>query len=155
MIYADTNALARFYIDLPGSSAARTLLKSHADGGGEPLPVTWLLELELINALEQAVHTSRTSGQMRVTSEHAAAAHAFFREDVESAAWLRHAELPMRPFQDRFVDLALRHTAKLGCRAYDLLHVASALVLGCTDFWTFDLKARRLAETVGLRLNSL
>ena len=62
MIYADTNALVRFYIDLPGSSDARELLAGHVAAGVEPLPVTWLLELELVNALEQAVHVSRMSG---------------------------------------------------------------------------------------------
>ena len=45
----------------------------------------------------------------------------------------------------QFEELSFRHTARHGFRTYDLIHVASALLLGCDTFWTFDMKAARLA----------
>ncbi|MBE7501425.1 MAG: hypothetical protein HS113_14195 [Verrucomicrobiales bacterium] len=52
-----------------------------------------------------------------------------------------------------FETLARRHTAKHGFRAYDLLHVSSALVLRCDAFWSFDAKTRKLARLEGLLTN--
>jgi predicted nucleic acid-binding protein len=41
----------------------------------------------------------------------------------------------MRPYADR------------------VIHVASALVLGCDIFWSFDAKAKKLAKLEGLKVN--
>jgi hypothetical protein len=49
-------------------------------------------------------------------------------------------------------ELSLRHTAKHGFRAYDVLHVSSALLLRCDTFWSFDPKASRLAVLEGLKV---
>jgi hypothetical protein len=38
-----------------------------------------------------------------------------------------------------------------GYRAFDILHVAAALLLEASDFLTFDAKQSRLALAVGLR----
>ncbi|MBN9689084.1 MAG: hypothetical protein J0M24_02505 [Verrucomicrobia bacterium] len=40
----------------------------------------------------------------------------------------------------------------LGTRSLDILHVASALVLGAEQFITFDLRQSSLASAAGLRL---
>ena len=47
-------------------------------------------------------------------------------------------------------DLSARYTASLGHRLADILHVATALHLGKTEFLTFDANQQRLAEAVGL-----
>jgi predicted nucleic acid-binding protein len=57
----------------------------------------------------------------------------------------------MPDVEAQFEELALRHTAKHGFRTYDLLHVASALLLRCDTFWSFDPKASKLAALEGLR----
>ncbi len=49
--------------------------------------------------------------------------------------------------------LALDHTPRDGARAMDILHVATALHIGATEFLTFDTNQRRLAEAVGLTVN--
>jgi predicted nucleic acid-binding protein len=54
---------------------------------------------------------------------------------------------------DLYYDLVHRHTAKHSFRTNDVLHVASALILGCDTFWSFDSKARKLAELEGLMVN--
>jgi predicted nucleic acid-binding protein len=53
-----------------------------------------------------------------------------------------------------FDSLVYRHTATLGFRTADIMHVASAMVLGCDTFWSFDARAKRLAGLVGLRTNA-
>lgn len=46
--------------------------------------------------------------------------------------------------------LSAQHTWSEGCRAFDILHVATALHLGAAEFLTFDAKQRKLAEREGL-----
>jgi len=42
------------------------------------------------------------------------------------------------------------HTFQTGARSLDILHVASAVLLGATDFITFDRRQAVLAGRVGL-----
>ncbi len=49
--------------------------------------------------------------------------------------------------------LSKLHTAKEGHRAFDILHVAAAVVAGADEFYSFDLNQRKLAKAEGLRLN--
>ena len=44
------------------------------------------------------------------------------------------------------------HSEKLGTRSLDILHVASALVLGSTSFVTFDRRQAALARASGLKV---
>lgn len=48
--------------------------------------------------------------------------------------------------------LSEAHTIREGTRAFDLLHVASALVSGAREFLSFDAVQRTLAEAEGLIL---
>jgi predicted nucleic acid-binding protein len=149
--YTDTNFLTAVYLPVGESLNALALLDQAGATGELPLPVTWLLRVELINAFEQSVFTARTSGQGRVTPEMAAVAHASFRDDLLAKVVLQSVEIDMKQLVAKFEALALRHTARHGFRSYDLLHVASALVLGCTTFWSFDERAKRLARLEGLQ----
>jgi predicted nucleic acid-binding protein len=60
--------------------------------------------------------------------------------------------MSLAELEQQFEELALRHTAKHGFRTYDLLHVASALVLKRDTFWSFDPKASKLAALEGLKV---
>ncbi len=46
--------------------------------------------------------------------------------------------------------LSAQHTWTGGFQAFDILHVATALHLGATEFLTFDTNQRKLAELEGL-----
>jgi predicted nucleic acid-binding protein len=48
--------------------------------------------------------------------------------------------------------LSKRHTASSGHRAFDVLHVATALHLGAREFLTFDTNQRKLALAEKLRV---
>jgi len=153
--YADTNLFVRFHLPLPLRTDALSLTNDAGKNDVGRPPVTWLLEIELTNAIEHNVFMSRTSGQFRVTPEAAGAAHALFAEDLGQGDFLTAAALDADALKHAAKELALRHTARRGFRTYDLLHVSSALLLGCDTFWSFDLKARALAEAEGLTLNPL
>ena len=150
--YADTNFLTRLYLALPGAPDAAAQMRRLQDGGRRPLPVTWLHRVETVNAFQLLVFASAQSPhQPRVTREQAAAALATFHGDIASGDFLQLAAPDAEDLESRFVDLSLRHTARHGFRAYDLLHVASALVLDCDAFWSFDPKAAALAALEGLK----
>ena len=65
---------------------------------------------------------------------------------------LQTAILPEIGLAMEAVRIARRHTARHGFRTYDLMHVASALLLGCRNFWSFDEKVRKLAALEGLQI---
>lgn len=46
--------------------------------------------------------------------------------------------------------LSAQYTWTDGCRGFDVLHLATALHLGCTEFLTFDARQKQLAEAEGL-----
>jgi predicted nucleic acid-binding protein len=50
--------------------------------------------------------------------------------------------------------LSAAHSEKLGTRSLDILHVASALVLGSVSFLTFDRRQAALARVAGLKVPS-
>ncbi len=48
--------------------------------------------------------------------------------------------------------LSAAHTEKIGTRAFDVLHVAAAAVLGAKDFYTFDARQKALAVKAGMKV---
>lgn len=150
--YADTNFFTRAYLKLPDSEEADRLLATAAEGKANPLPVTWLHRIETLNAFQLHVFFARSPGQPYVTPEQAALALANYRDDLQRATFLNPVAIATMELERQFEELALRHTAKHGFRAYDLLHVAAALLLKCDTFWSFDPRASKLAALEGLKV---
>ena len=154
IVYADTNFFTNSLLDLARGPEADALLESLCQDHAAPLPVTWLLRMEFTNALQRLVFETRQgTQQLRVTPESAMLAEAEFLRDWEAGTWMRERPLALDDLEAVFDTLARRHTAKHGFRTYDLLHVASALLLGCARFWSFDAKAKKLAKLEGLKTN--
>ena len=152
--YADTNFLtALFCGGAHGEQAAATHKAAEARRIG-PLPVTPMLSLEFINALQQLVFLSRHGVQnLRFTPEIAMfKEELFIREMADGIVW-NIIKPDVADFEKMYTALVHRHTATHGFRTYDIIHVASAIVLGCDTFWSFDEKARKLAKLEGLKLN--
>ena len=142
--YADTSYLFSYYGSDVNSPRADAWRQSHP----VPLPLTSLHRLELRNALELAVFqkrlTAREAGEIRQTVE----------SDVR-AGLLTERELgPDRLFGDAET-LAANHTAQIGTRSLDIVHVAAALLLEVEEFATFDQRQRALATRAGLRVVAL
>ena len=55
---------------------------------------------------------------------------------------------------DAAAELSAAHTAELGTRTLDVLHVATAVVLGLIHFVSYDKRQLALAKRVGLKIVS-
>lgn len=150
--YADTNVLTRLYLNLPETLAAGALFRAASGMAAERIPITWLHRAEFANAVEIHVFLGQQGGHTRVTPEQAALAHALFADDLRAAQVCAVADISPDDLIPQVETLAARHTARHGFRTYDLMHVASAILLGCDTFWSFDAKAAHLAELEGLTL---
>jgi predicted nucleic acid-binding protein len=51
-------------------------------------------------------------------------------------------------------ELSESHSASLGCRTLDILHVAAAVVIGAKIFVTFDARQAALATKAGLKVKA-
>ena len=141
-------------MELAHSPAADALLLTHRRKRCPPLPATWLIQLELTNALQRLVFEARQgTQQLRATPEAVMIAEAEFLKEIEAGDFAAERPLDLAELEPVFDLLAHRHTAKHGFRTYDILHVASAILLGCDTFWSFDTKALKLAKLEGLQTN--
>jgi predicted nucleic acid-binding protein len=154
-VYADTNFLVQLYVPAPESDKVQSVLAGARIEGLAQLLMTWLLYVETINAFEQYVFISRTLGTLRITSEQASIAQHAFKQHVQAAEFLISSDVPIRDIAQHCEELSRRHTARYGTRIYDLVHVASALLLNCEYFWSFDQRVRKLARLEGLKLNAI
>ncbi len=151
--YADTNFFSRIYLALPESDAADRLLESARKGDCPQLPITWLHQMELANAFELSVWPGKQGGQPRVTPENAAVALHTFHSDLREEMFIRRTAVELSDLQAEFEKTVNRHTARHGFRTYDILHVAFARLLGCDHFFSFDQRAKKLADLEGFKVS--
>jgi len=141
-IYVDPSALRRLYVH---DSRSRAFCAWRARSGA--LPLTLFGRAEIVNSVALAV--------FRRDIDRVAGEAAIIDLDADIAAGrLYIADLLWRRGLDRAVDLSRKHTPELGTRTLDVLHVASAMTLGCHRFVTHDERQARLAKAVGLRVSS-
>jgi len=139
-IYADTSFLVSLYT--PDTNSARAAGQMRVIKG--PIWLTAFGELELTNAFELRLF------RRALTAPEIAAARSALREDLEGGVfWLK--PLPVVVFE-KARQIARKRTASLGTMTLDVLHVASAVALGATAFYTFDRNQSRLAAIEGLRV---
>lgn len=146
--YADTSFLVKLLTQEPGTAAAVDLYRKL---GRPPLFFLPLHGLEVANAIRQrAFHQRHATASMRT---------AIKRERDSSLALLkkfivRRAFIEVIADMDAALvaarDLSEKHTERLGCRGFDLLHVALALELECEAFLTSDRIQGALARAEGL-----
>jgi predicted nucleic acid-binding protein len=142
MLYVDTGVLTKWYLPEADSVEALAL----RDRFSPPAFLTSLHRLELANAWQLKIFRD----------ESAADAVALAREDLATdiRAGLWHAPVePLAAVYSRAESLAQRHSASLGTRSMDILHVAAAEHLDCSHFITGDRRQARLAEAIGLPLS--
>ncbi len=143
MIYFDASLVVSLYTPDANSAAAGTAMQL----AQETLLISSLVKLEVLNAIELRVfrrEISRLQAEISLND---------FAKDLRSGVYQLRA-LPEVAFE-RASQLSRKLTAKLGTRTADLLHVATALELGATSLFTFDLQQRKMAEAAGLKLNAL
>jgi predicted nucleic acid-binding protein len=140
-IYVDASFLVSLYSpDANSSAAARTMQASSGDRF-----ITHLGELEVINALGLRVFREE------VTQTQAQSSLSDFEKDLLTGIFqLRDLTEPMF---ERARQLSRQTTAKFGTRTVDLLHIAAAVELNVDHLYSFDQHQRKLAQTLGLKLN--
>jgi|ERR1041384_6545078 predicted nucleic acid-binding protein len=147
--YADTSFLVKLLTGEEGTAEAVDLYR----GLGRP-PVFYLSlhSLEVANAIRQrAFHQRQTAP---------ASERLDIKRRRDTALALLDKYIARRAFIDSSVDmdkaietarsLSAKHTERLGCRGFDLLHVALALELECDTFLTADHIQGTLARAEGL-----
>src|ERR1019366_10001634 len=105
----------------------------------EPLPVGSLLRFETCNAIRREAY------QKKITPGAAVAALAAFDADVEAG----RVVIPPVEWEQVHADaerLSNQHGLRHGYRAFDVLHVATALTLGAKMLLTFDGDQAALAK---------
>lgn len=138
-LYADTSLPVSYYVNDSNSAQAQGLI--HATPG--PLMFTGLHRLELRNALELGVF------RRLITLAQSAAAWRDIQSDVR-AGRLSLVGIKWGPLFRSAFQIAASYSSGIGCRSLDVLHVAIATKLKASEFLSFDLRQRALAQTVGL-----
>jgi len=139
-IYFDTSSLVSLYARDTNFSKA-----INAVPGKATKVITQFAELEFENALQLRVFRKdlrMSQGQLIRRNFQDDLRKQVYEYRLFDIGWLERAGL-----------LSRRHTALLGTRTLDLIHVASALELEADSLFTFDEHQRSLAKAVHLKLN--
>lgn len=141
MTYVDTSVLFSLYV--PDAHSARA--DAWRQVNPEPIDFTGFHRIELRNALSLAVF------QQRLTPAQAEAAWTQVQEDLKAGVLAAKPNLWAKLIPEAEL-LATHHTPTIGTRSLDILHVSAALVMGATEFCTFDARQGKLAQLAGMRL---
>jgi predicted nucleic acid-binding protein len=140
-VYADTSLLASLYLADANTARAIELVTKIA----RPLILTSWQEFELENAFQlRRFRQESTSADLAVAATQLAG--------DKSAGMVVAVTLALASVVPLARQLAARHTAVCGSRAFDVFHVASAVHLGSRQFLSFDHRQLALARAVGLRV---
>jgi len=139
--YVDPSALRRLYVH---DSQSRAFCAWRARVAGA-LSITLHGRAELVNSIVLAVF------RRDIPKNAADAALADVSADIEDGRLLM-ADLPWRHAFEQATELSRLHTPVFGTRTLDVLHVASARVMGMRSFVTYDERQSALAKAVGLRV---
>ncbi|MBI3784138.1 MAG: type II toxin-antitoxin system VapC family toxin [Deltaproteobacteria bacterium] len=142
--YVDTGFLCSLYA--PDAHTRRVVARMRRQR--LPLPFTWLHQIELRNALRLRVFRREITAAQREASLNMMLA------DLGSGV-LVVAAPALAEVTTEAERLGAVHSEKLGTRSLDILHVASAVVLGSTSFLTFDRRQAALARASGLSVPAI
>jgi predicted nucleic acid-binding protein len=138
---ADSSFIVALYLNEPDSTRADATCSSVAP----PLLLTDWHRVEIANAFQRAVKTAR------ITAAQAKQLWQEFNADIEVGRFeIIHAD--HSAILERTLTLTEKHTATLGTRSLDLIHVATALEIQAADFLSFDDRQRKAAEVEALNV---
>ncbi len=110
-----------------------------------PLRITRFGRAEIVNAIATAFFRKElVPAQLETT-------FADLAEDFVNNR-LQLIDVRWRAVLDQAAELSHRYSPALGTRSLDVLHVASALELGCRQFVTYDGRQAKLAEACGIKV---
>ncbi len=139
--YADSSFLVKLYLREPETPAALAAVTA----AEKPLAFNALHRLEVSNAIRRCASSGKASQRQ------AARAFQTLLRDLRTGFYMTSAvrwELIYR----RALRLSRKYAETLHVRSLDLLHVATALEIGATEFLSFDDRQRRTASAEGLNV---
>lgn len=139
--YFDTGVLVKLYCPESNTPEAVVLVKRF----DPPIAFCHWQEIEIQNALRLKLF------RKEFTAAGLKKALGLLQADVESGL-LRRVPLDMGEVFRVAGELSGKHTATMGCRTLDILHVAVAKVLGSRIFVTFDARQAAVAAKAGLKV---
>ena len=152
--YADSSFILRL---VTGEADSPQTIAEYRRLGSPMLFVLPLHVLEVRNAiLQRAFHQRRSvsSGKRQQVARERDAALARLEHLIARRALLE-VTVDMDVLVARALALSATHTERVGARAIDLLHVASALSLESELFLTTDARQAQLAKAEGLKVVSV
>jgi len=144
MIYFDTSALVKLYYPEDESKSVSHWVLNRE----EAIPFTLFHELELNTALSARVFRGDVTLQERENARKA------IESDLLTGVLIKTSVDWERAFAEA-LELCDRHSIQLGCRSLDIMHVACAMILGCSGVVSYDRRQRSLAAAAGLQAISV
>jgi predicted nucleic acid-binding protein len=124
--FFDSGALIKIYAEEETSERVAELVE-----GCSQVPLTPLVELEMRNALREM------NGRKQLSAAGLEERLQWMDLDIEAGRLMR-IDPESRRVQDIAEDLSAHYTSRILCRALDILHVSTAVSLGCSVFVTGD-----------------
>jgi predicted nucleic acid-binding protein len=141
MVYVDTSVLVKLYIKEDLSREASNRIKKN----NEAVPLTRFHELEFTNAIQLKQFRSE------ITEDETLRIMTKFKEHENKGIYYR-PQLDWSEIFNYSMELSKKHTATIGARSLDILHVASALSIKAEKFLTVDGRQSELATRAGLKI---
>jgi predicted nucleic acid-binding protein len=142
--YFDTGLVLKLIVEEPLSKVFQEWLGSR----GVPVPYTRLVELELENTLQAKHFRNEIDGrQIRGCQK-------LITELLAEGKFFR-PELSLEEVMMESLEVMPKVTGQTGCGTLDLLHVVSALKLGCKEFVTTDERQADAARLLDLNVSQL
>jgi predicted nucleic acid-binding protein len=137
--YFDSGVIVKLNVRETTSPDAIRLVSSYV----APYLLTQWQALEVKNAIRlKAFRREITSAEMNQSI-------AAFEQDIATGRWKRPA-FDAAAVEQKADELSANHSAFLGCRTIDIVHVAAAVVIGAKEFVTFDGRQAAMAKQAGL-----
>ena len=144
MVYVDTSVIVKLYIKEKYSRDSSNWLREN----NEALPLTSFHELEFINAIRLKQFRAE------ITLDEARLIMSRFEEHEKNGIYYR-PQLDWSAIFIHAIDLSTKHSASIGSRSLDILHIASALSINADRFLTLDDRQTGLATLVGLKIENI
>lgn len=138
--FFDTRVALKLIVSEPLSGVVLSFVKKR----GVPVPVSKLIELEM----ETALHAM--AFRKHITTAQLATAKNLLAELTKEGKFLP-AGLSLDEIAAESLRLSPSITLKTGCRTLDLMHIASARLLGCKEFVSSDQRQLKAAKIAGLK----
>jgi predicted nucleic acid-binding protein len=138
-VYFDSSVLVSLYIKDANSRRAISLISRSRN----PIIFTPLHCIEVLNAIRLATF------QGRITPSENSGAQQLIADDIASGV-LQRQPIHWSLMLEEALRLSRQHTAEIGCRTLDLLHLATAKLLKVKKFTTFDQRQEKVAKLMDL-----